>query len=124
MNATRRTGILLALATAGISGVSVFVNARGVKTFESATVYTTAKNVVAALLLVGVVTLGARTGARLTRPSGPRQWWALGAIGLVGLSRSRRSFRDGCRTAARRRRAGHGHASRPLHGATGRRLHG
>jgi drug/metabolite transporter (DMT)-like permease len=86
MNATRRTGILLALATAGISGISVFVNARGVKTFESATVYTTAKNVVAALVLLAVVGLGARTGARLTRPVGKRQWWALGAIGLVGGS--------------------------------------
>ena len=95
MNATRRTGILLALATAGISGVSVFVNARGVKTFESATVYTTAKNVVAALLLLGVVTLGARTGAPLTRPSGPRQWWALGAVGLVGGSVSFVLFFEG-----------------------------
>ncbi|HYN67584.1 MAG TPA: EamA family transporter [Ornithinibacter sp.] len=84
MNATRRTGILLALATAAISGVSVFVNASGVKAFDSATVYTTAKNVVAALVLVAVVALGARTGARLTRPAGARQWVALTAIGLLG----------------------------------------
>ncbi|HSO65553.1 MAG TPA: DMT family transporter [Ornithinibacter sp.] len=86
MNATRRTGILLALATAAISGFSVFVNARGVTSFESATVYTTAKNVVAALVLFAVVGLGARTGARLTRPAGARQWVALAAIGLIGGS--------------------------------------
>lgn len=84
MNATRRTGILLALATAAVSGVSVFVNARGVTTFESATVYTTAKNLVAALVLFTVVALGTRTGVRLTRPAGARQWVALTAIGLIG----------------------------------------
>jgi drug/metabolite transporter (DMT)-like permease len=84
MNPTRRIGILLALATAAISGVSVFVNARGVRTFESATVYTTAKNVVAAVLLLAVVGLGTRAGARLTRPAGALQWVALMVIGLVG----------------------------------------
>ena len=86
MNATRRTGILLALATAAISGVSVFVNATGVKAFDSATVYTTAKNVVAALVLLAVVGLGSRTGARLTRPARGREWVALLAIGVIGGS--------------------------------------
>jgi drug/metabolite transporter (DMT)-like permease len=84
MNPTRRTGILLALATAAISGFSVFVNARGVTSFESATVYTTAKNVVAAVVLIAVVGLGTRAGAHLTRPTGARQWVALSAIGLIG----------------------------------------
>lgn len=86
MNATRRSGILLALVTAAISGFSVFVNARGVRVFASATVYTTGKNVVAAVLLLAVVGLGARTGARLTRPAGGRQWLALAAIGVIGGS--------------------------------------
>ncbi|HET7761636.1 MAG TPA: DMT family transporter [Phycicoccus sp.] len=86
MNPTRRTGMALALVTAAISGVSVFVNAYGVKAFTSATVYTTAKNLVAAVVRLGVVALGARAGARLTRPAGPRQWWALLGIGLVGGS--------------------------------------
>ena len=84
MNATRRTGILLALITAAISGVSVFVNASGVKSFDSATVYTTAKNVVAALVLLAVVGLAGGAGARLTRPAGTRQWVALAVVGLVG----------------------------------------
>jgi len=84
MNPTRRTGILLALTTAAISGVSVFVNASGVKLFDSSTVYTTAKNVVAALVLLAVVGLGRGAGARLTRPAGTRQWVALVAVGLIG----------------------------------------
>lgn len=86
MNATRRTGILLALATAMVSGCSVFVNGLGVKAFDDATVYTTAKNVVAALILVAVVGLGGRAGARLTRPAGRGQWAALAAIGVIGGS--------------------------------------
>lgn len=87
MTGRRRTGILLALATAGISGVSVFVNSYGVKVWTDATAYTTAKNVVAALILLAVVSLGGRrTGARLTRPQSRGQWAALAAIGLVGGS--------------------------------------
>lgn len=86
MNATRRNGILLALATAAISGFSVFVNASGVKTFDSATLYTTGKNVVAAVVLVAVLAVVARSGAPLARPSGRRQWLALAAIGVIGGS--------------------------------------
>lgn len=85
MNSLRRTGIVLALGTAVISGVSVFVNSYGVRAFADATVYTTAKNVVAALVLALVVTTRA-TGARLTRPPSRRQWWALGVVGLLGGS--------------------------------------
>jgi drug/metabolite transporter (DMT)-like permease len=86
MNATRRTGILLALATAGISGVSVFLNGYGVKAFGSSTVYTTGKNLVAAVILLAVVGVGSRSGARLTRPTRKGQWLALGAIGVIGGS--------------------------------------
>ena len=85
MNAMRRTGIALALGTAVISGFSVFVNSYGVKAFPDATIYTTAKNLVAGLVLTLIVTtLGTR--ARLTRPQSPRQWWALAAVGLLGGS--------------------------------------
>lgn len=85
MNATRRIGIALALGTAVISGFSVFVNSYGVKAFTDATTYTTAKNVVAALVLLVVVALPA-SGARLTRPRGRGQWWALAAVGTLGGS--------------------------------------
>ena len=65
---TRTAGIVLAFATAAISGVSVFVNGYGTKHFTDATVYTTSKNLVAAALLA-VLALGA---ARLRTSSEPR----------------------------------------------------
>ena len=86
MNSTRRTGILLALATAAISGFSVFVNAYGVKAFDDASVYTTAKNIVAAVVLIGLVGLGSRAGAKVALPRSSRQRLALAAIGVVGGS--------------------------------------
>lgn len=84
MTSTRRLGMLLALATALISGVSVWVNASGVKQFGDATVYTTAKNVVAAVVLLAVVAVGSRSGAGLTRPPGVGQWLGLLAVGVFG----------------------------------------
>src|SRR5665647_3795457 len=84
--ATRRTGLLLALATACISGVAVFLNSYGVKAFGDASTYTPAKNVVAALVLV--LLAGAmstrRPGTVLTRPSRPRQWAGLAVVGVFG----------------------------------------
>jgi drug/metabolite transporter (DMT)-like permease len=83
---TRRTGLLLALATACISGVAVFVNSYGVKAFGDATTYTTAKNVVAAIVLVAVI--GAMSASRreavLTRPSRRGQWAGLAVVGVFG----------------------------------------
>ena len=86
MTARRRTGILLALGTALVSGVSVFVNSYGVKAFGNPTAFTTAKNLVAAALLVVVVAAGRPYGARLTRPGGAGQWTALAAVGVIGGS--------------------------------------
>ena len=57
---TRRTGLMLALLTAVISGFAIFLNGYGVKAVGNATVYTTAKNVVAALVLFGVVAAAGR----------------------------------------------------------------
>ena len=88
MTPTRRTGILLALATAVVSGFAVFLNSYGVKAFGNPTAYTTAKNVVSALVLLAVVAVGLRatSGVRLTWPRSTGQWWALGAIGVLGGS--------------------------------------
>ncbi len=86
MTRTRRTGVLLALATACISGVAIFVNSNGVRAYGSAAVYTTAKNIVAALVLVAIVSVLARRGTPLTRPRRPRGWVALGAVAIVGGS--------------------------------------
>ena len=52
---TRLTGIVLAFVSAVISGVSIYVNGLGVKHFPDPTVYTTAKNGVAGLLLLAVL---------------------------------------------------------------------
>ena len=49
---SRATGIALAFATACISGVAIWLNSHAVTRFDDATVYTTAKNAVAGLLLV------------------------------------------------------------------------
>jgi len=86
MNTTRRTGLLLAFGTACISGVAVFLNSYGVKAFGNASTYTTAKNVVAALVLILLVGAMAarRPGTVLTRPSRPRQWAGLGVVGVFG----------------------------------------
>ena len=86
MTARRRAGILTALATALVSGVSVFLNSRALAAFGNPTAFTTAKNVVAAVLLLTVVGLAARRGAVLTRPQGARQWWGLVAVGVIGGS--------------------------------------
>lgn len=86
MPRTRRAGILIALVTAAISGVAVFLNADAVRAFGDATAYTTAKNVVSALVLLALVGAGSRTGARLTRPQTRGQWAGLTAIGLFGGS--------------------------------------
>lgn len=78
--------MLLALGTALVSGVSVWVNASGVREFGDPGAYTTAKNLVAAGVLVTIVAAGRRTGARLTRPAGARQWLGLAVVGVVGGS--------------------------------------
>jgi len=84
--ATRRTGLLLALGTALISGVAVFLNSYGVKAFGDASTYTTAKNVVAALVLVALTAAMAarRPGTVLTRPSRPQHWAGLAVVGVFG----------------------------------------
>ena len=71
-----------------ISGVSIYVNGHAVKHFGDATVYTTAKNVVA-----GVLLLALPCGARSSRPrrrdterGRVRQWLALFAVAVIGGS--------------------------------------
>lgn len=87
---TRATGVVLALFTATISGVAVFLNGYAVKRFDDPTVYTTAKNGVAGLLLVLLVVPLLRAPERGRRPAArPRsaaQWLALLAVAVVGGS--------------------------------------
>ncbi len=86
MTSTRRLGLVLALCTAAVSAVSVYVNTSAVRAFGDATVYTTAKNLVAAVLLA---VLAGSVAAGRREPSGNlggRQWLGLVAVGVVGGS--------------------------------------
>ena len=77
-------GVLLALATAAISGLSVYLNAFGVKLVSDAAVYTTAKNAVAAVVLVTIALL---LGARHEATSlAPRPRLGVLAIAVIGGS--------------------------------------
>ena len=90
MSTTRATGIALAFVTAVVSGVAVYVNARGVAHFDDATVYTTAKNAVAGVLLLALalpLLAGPSTsGGRAARPATRRQWLGLVAVACIGGS--------------------------------------
>lgn len=86
---TRRTGILLAVITAVVSGVAVFINGYGVRAWAgtaSPTSYTTIKNGVAAMVLLGVgLALTRRKSSEgFTRPTGGRQWFGLGLVAALG----------------------------------------
>ena len=87
---TRATGVAIALVTAVVSGISVYVNSRGVSHFDDATVYTTAKNAVAGLLLVTLalpILLTRPSGAtRRARPGTRREWIGLLALACIGGS--------------------------------------
>ena len=79
---TVAVGIYLALGTAAISGVSVFVNGFAVKQFSDPATFTTLKNAVAAILLVGaMLAVGG-----MPRSLGSRGWLGLAALGVIGGS--------------------------------------
>lgn len=83
---TTHRGIALALGAAGVSGVNVFVNGLAVKRFDDATVYTTAKNLVAGAVLAVAVLVLARLphAAGTTGRVGRRSWPAFATIAVVG----------------------------------------
>jgi drug/metabolite transporter (DMT)-like permease len=79
---TMAAGIYLALGTAAISGVSVFVNSFAVRQFPDPATFTTLKNAVAAILLVGALLAVGGVPRRL----GTRGWLGLAALGVIGGS--------------------------------------
>ncbi|MCZ7528000.1 MAG: DMT family transporter [Acidimicrobiia bacterium] len=83
---TRALGIGLAAATALVSGVAVFVNGDAVRRFPDPSVYTTAKNLVAAvlLLLVLAATSAARSPEGLTPPRRSGERLGLALVGVLG----------------------------------------
>ena len=83
---SRSTGIALAFATACISGVSIWVNGRGLAHFPDATVYTTAKNLVAGVVLL-LLLLAPAAQVRASVPSIARKHWpALLGVAVIGGS--------------------------------------
>jgi len=93
---TRTAGLALAGMTAVVSGISVFVNGYGVTHFDDATTYTTAKNLVAAVVIVTLL-VGHRPSptserampapAAPTAPTGgARRVTTLVAIAVIGGS--------------------------------------
>jgi drug/metabolite transporter (DMT)-like permease len=89
---TRAWGVGVAAVTAVISGVAVFVNGYGVGAWRDAGVssagYTTAKNLVAALLLMAILWFATRrrSSEGFTRPTRRTQWLGLAAVGVIGGS--------------------------------------
>jgi len=81
---TLRTGTLLALGAAAISGVSVFVNASAVRQLPDPAVYTTLKNAVAATILLAIALAVVRPGQ--VRSIDRRGWASLAVIGVIGGS--------------------------------------
>lgn len=81
---TTRWGVALAFGVALVSGISVFVNGYAVKQVPDAAVYTTLKNGVAALLLIGVALLVVRRSE--IRALDRRAWAGMTAIGIIGGS--------------------------------------
>lgn len=79
-----RWGVILAAATAAISGVSIFVNGFAVKQLPDPAVYTTLKNGLAGLILVGLALATVRR--EQVRAIEPRSWGWLLVIGIVGGS--------------------------------------
>ena len=79
-----RWGIGLAFATALISGISIFINSFAVKQLPDAAVFTTLKNAVAALILVGFAAATVRRAD--VRAMDRTSWSRLAVIGVVGGS--------------------------------------
>ena len=79
-----KRGAYLALATAIISGVSIYVNSFGVGRVADPFVFTTAKNVVVAMLLASLVVLPFKLGE--LRNLSANQWARLATLGLIGGS--------------------------------------
>ncbi len=77
-------GIVLAVGAALVSGLAIYLNAFAVKQLPDAAVYTTLKNAVAAIVLIGAaLALGATRGVRAIDR---RRWPAVLAVGVVGGS--------------------------------------
>jgi drug/metabolite transporter (DMT)-like permease len=85
---SRSTGIALAFVTACISGVSIWVNspAHALSHFPDSTVFTTAKNLVAGVVLLLILLVPGSHGKASVSSIARRRWPALLAVAVIGGS--------------------------------------
>lgn len=83
-----RVGLALAFTAAVISGFAVYANSYGVRAFGNATAYTTAKNLVAAVVLLAALAVASAASTRegFTRPRTTQHWAGLAAVAVIGGS--------------------------------------
>lgn len=77
-------GVVLAIAAAGVSGISVYINKFGVNLWANASTYTTAKNIVAAIFLTSLILLFGKV--RELKSLSKKQWMQLLVIAAFGGS--------------------------------------
>ena len=85
---TRTWGVALAFVTSLVSGVSIYTNGHAVRRFDGSAAFTTAKNLVATVVLGAMLTVltARRSDAGWTPPRTARARWGLVAVGVVGGS--------------------------------------
>ena len=83
---TRSTGIAIAFVTACISGVSIWLQPRASAHFSDGGVYTTAKNLVAGVVLLLILLVPGSHGRASVSSITRRNWPALLAVAVIGGS--------------------------------------
>ena len=83
---SRRTGIAIAFVTACISGVSIWLQPRASAHFSDGGVYTTAKNLVAGVVLLLILLAPGSHGRASVSSITRRNWPALLAVAVIGGS--------------------------------------
>ena len=84
MNKTPHIGLIAALTAAVVSGIAVFTNGIAVRRFDDATVYTTAKNLIAGVVLIVAFAIARRSGRDSTTSDVRGAWPQLTVIALIG----------------------------------------
>ena len=83
--ANPRLGYYFAALNAVISGVAIYVNSNGVKTFKDSTLYTAMKNAVVGVCVLALLVFASNARSEL-RHLTRRQWALLALVALIGGS--------------------------------------
>ncbi|MEW5989322.1 MAG: DMT family transporter [Chloroflexota bacterium] len=100
MKLSKQNGIYLALVTATISGVSIYLNKFAVQAVPDAVLLTTLKNTVVGLALVGYLILTGRRAWRSGSSGKRTTWMGLAALSVLGGSLPFLLFFQGLASAA------------------------